>query len=96
MGASLSIYGAKALAHFIAQYPDDILAACKCYNRLMQPIVEKFQTNAKNNAASFLPDSQPNLEKFVNGFRVADDKTVQKIMTEPIVLTKDQENFIFH
>jgi len=96
MGASLSIYGAKALAHFIAQYPDDILVACKCYNRLMQPIVEKFQTNAKNNATSFLPDSQPNLEKFVDGFRVADDKAVQKIMTEPIVLTKDQENFIFH
>lgn len=96
MGASLSIYGAKALAHFIAKYPDDILTACDSYNRLMQPIVEKFQTNAKNNAASFLPKSQADLEKFVAGFRVADDKAVQKIMTEPIVLTKDQENFILN
>jgi len=96
MGASLSIYGAKALAHFIAKYPDDILTACDCYNRLMQPIVEKFQTNAKNNVASFLPKSQADLKKFVDGFRVADDKAVQKIMTEPIILTKDQENFIFN
>ncbi|RKO72081.1 FAD-binding protein [Sphingobacterium puteale] len=96
MGASLSIYGAKALAHYIAEYPDDILTACDSYNTLMQPIVEKFQTNAKNNAASFLPKSEADLEKFVNGFRAADDKAVQKIMTEPIVLTKDQENFILN
>ncbi|MBD1433745.1 FAD-dependent monooxygenase [Sphingobacterium sp. DN00404] len=96
MGASLSIYGAKALAHYIAEYPDDILTACNSYNTLMQPIVEKFQTNAKNNAASFLPKSEAELEKFVNGFRAADDKAVQKIMTEPIVLTKDQENFILN
>lgn len=96
MGASLSIYGAKALAHFIAEYPDDIFTACASYNRLMQPIIEKFQTNAKNNAASFLPKSDTDLEKFVNGFRAADDKAVQKIMTEPIVLTEDQENFLFN
>ncbi|MFC6100349.1 FAD-dependent monooxygenase [Olivibacter domesticus] len=94
MGASLSIYGAKALAHLIAEYPDDILTACDSYNTLMQPIVEKFRTNAKNNAASFLPKSEADLEKFVKGFRAANDKAVQKIMTEPIVLTKDQENFI--
>src|SRR5690606_34234976 len=49
MGASLSIYGSKALAHFIGKYPNDILTACKSYNTLMQPIIEKFQTNAKNN-----------------------------------------------
>jgi len=96
MGASLSIYGAKALSHFIEKYPDDILNACDCYNSLMQPIIEKFQTNAKNNAASFLPKSEADLEKFVDGFRTADDKAVQKIMTEPIVLTKDQENFILN
>src|SRR5690606_31626557 len=96
MGASLSIYGAKALAHYIAEYPDDILTACDSYNTLMQPIVEKFQTNAKNNAASFLPKSEAELEKFVNGFRAADDKAVQKIMTDPIVLTKNQENFILN
>ena len=96
MGASLSIYGAKALAHYISEYPDDILTACDSYNILMQPIVEKFQTNAKNNAASFLPKSEADLEKFVDGFRTADDKAVQKIMTDPIVLTKNQENFILN
>ena len=94
MGASLSIYGAKALTHFIAKYPENILTACDRYNRLMQPIIEKFQTNAKNNAASFLPKSEADLEKFVSGFRAADDTAIQQIMTEPIVLTKDQENFI--
>lgn len=96
MGASLSIYGAKALAHYIAEYPDDILTACDNYNTLMQPVVEKFQTNAKNNAASFLPKSEADLEKFVDGFRTADDKAVQKIMTDPIVLTKNQEDFILN
>lgn len=96
MGASLAIYGAKALSQFISRYPDDILTACDSYNNFMQPIIEKFQTNAKNNAASFLPESEANLEQFVNGFRAADDKAVQKIMTEPILLTKDQENFIIN
>ncbi|WP_157474810.1 FAD-dependent monooxygenase [Dyadobacter sp. Leaf189] len=96
MGASLSIFGAKALAHFIAEYPDDILKACEKYNRLMQPIIKKFQTNAKNNAASFIPKDKADLEKFVKKFRSASDKDVQKIMTEPIVLTKDQENFIIN
>ncbi|WP_031527381.1 FAD-dependent oxidoreductase [Dyadobacter crusticola] len=96
MGASLSIFGAKVLAHLIAEYPDDILAACEKYNRLMQPIIEKFQTNAKNNAASFIPKDEVDLEKFVKKFQSASDKDVQKIMTEPIVLTKDQENFIIN
>lgn len=93
MGASLSIYGAKALAHFIEEYPNDILTACDSYNRLMQPIIEKFQTNARNNAVSFIPKSEADLEKFVNGFRAATGDDVQKIMTEPIVLTEDQTNF---
>lgn len=93
MGASLSIYGAKALAHFMEEYPNDILTACESYNRLMQPIIEKFQTNARNNAASFIPKSEADLEKFVNGFRAATDNDIQKIMTEPIVLTEDQTNF---
>ncbi|WP_286856879.1 MULTISPECIES: FAD-dependent monooxygenase [Sphingobacterium] len=92
MGASLSIYGAKALAHFIGEYPNDILTACKSYNTLMQPIIEKFQTNAKNNAASFLPKSEADLEKFVESFRNASAIDVQKIMTDPIVLTKEQED----
>ncbi|SMP33592.1 FAD-dependent monooxygenase [Chryseobacterium profundimaris] len=96
MGASLSIFGAKALAHFIGEYPNDTVTACEKYNKLMQPIVEKFQTNAKNNAASFIPKSEEDLEEFVSNFRSATDKDVQKIMTDPIVLTKEQENFIIN
>lgn len=94
MGASLSIYGAKALAHFIALDTDDLGAACQKYNQLMQPVITKFQDNAKNNALSFLPENAFHLAKFVSKFRNASFSDVQKIMTDPIILTKDQENFI--
>ncbi|MDR6734769.1 FAD-dependent monooxygenase [Sphingobacterium sp. 2149] len=94
MGASLSIYGAKALAHYIALEPDDLPSACQKYNHLMQPVITKFQGNAKNNALSFLPENAFHLEKFVANFRNASFSDVQKIMTDPIVLTKDQENFM--
>lgn len=46
------------------------------------------------NAASFLPKNEADLEKFVAGFRNASAIDVQKIMTDPIVLTKKQENFL--
>lgn len=94
MGASLSIYGAKALAHFIALDTDDLGAACLKYNQLMQPVITKFQDNAKNNALSFLPENAFHLAKFVSKFRNASFSDVRKIMTDPIILTKDQENFI--
>lgn len=94
MGASLSIYGAKALAHFIALDTDDLGAACQKYNQLMQPVITKFQNNAKNNALSFLPENAFHLAKFVSKFRNASFSDVRKIMTDPIILTKDQENFI--
>lgn len=94
MGASLSIYGAKALAHFIALDTDDLGAACQKYNQLMQPVITKFQDNAKNNALSFLPENAFHLAKFVSKFRNASFSDVQKIMTDPIILTRDQENFI--
>lgn len=93
MGASLSIYGAKALAHFIAEHPNDLKTACSNYNTMMQPLIRKFQGNAKNNAASFIPDSEEKLNQFVHSFRAASDEDVQKIMTAPIVLTEDQLNF---
>lgn len=93
MGASLSIYGAKALAHFLQESSNDSKRALSNYNRLMQPIIAKFQGNAKNNAASFIPDSKEKLERFVHSFRAASDEEVQKIMTAPIVLTHDQLNF---
>lgn len=93
MGASLSIYGAKALAHFIHENPDDLKTACARYDTLMQPIIQKFQGNAKMNAASFIPDSQEKLNQFVQSFRAASEADVQKIMIDPIVLTADQLNF---
>ncbi len=93
MGASLSIYGAKALSHFISKTPDDLRSACNNYNILMQPIIHKFQGNARNNASSFIPADVQRLDRFVNTFRSASDIELKKIMTDPIVLTEDQLNF---
>lgn len=93
MGASLSIYGAKALAHFIQQYPEDVESACAKYDQLMQPIIQKFQANARNNAASFIPANQERLDQFVKTFRTASEADVKRIMTDPIVLDEDQLNF---
>lgn len=93
MGASLSIYGAKALSHFISKSPDDVRSACGNYNQLMQPIIGKFQLNARNNASSFIPADEQRLDQFVNSFRAASDIELKRIMTDPIVLTEDQLNF---
>jgi 2-polyprenyl-6-methoxyphenol hydroxylase-like FAD-dependent oxidoreductase len=57
MGASLSIYGAKALVHFIGRSPNDLNKALTDFNSLMQPIILKFQRNARKNAKTFLPMS---------------------------------------
>ncbi|WP_027387795.1 FAD-dependent monooxygenase [Chryseobacterium gregarium] len=93
MGASLSIYGAKALAHFIGKTPHNLKLACRNYNSLMQPVIKKFQDNAKNNAASFIPENEDRLNQFVNSFRAATDAKLRQIMTDPITLTEDQLNF---
>lgn len=93
MGASLSIYGAKALAHFIAKTPGDLTSACKSYNTLIQPIIQKFQGNAKKNAADFIPGNEERLDQFVHSFRSASDMDLQRIMTDPILLTEDQLSF---
>jgi len=93
MGASLSIYGAKALSHFIIKSHDDVRSACGNYNQLMQPIICKFQLNARNNASSFIPADEQRLDQFVNSFRAASDIELKRIMTDPIVLTEDQLNF---
>ncbi|MGN7786504.1 FAD-dependent oxidoreductase [Niabella sp. 22666] len=94
MGASLSIYGAKALAYFISINAVDLASACNRYNALMQPVIKKFQTNAKNNASSFIPKNKEQLHHFVSSFRNASDADIKRIMTEPIVLTEEQINFI--
>lgn len=93
MGASLSIFGAKALSHFISKTPNDLKSACSYYNLLMQPIIHKFQDNARNNASSFIPADAEKLHQFVNTFKAASDVELKKIMTDPIVLTEDQLKF---
>ncbi|MCK7555594.1 FAD-dependent monooxygenase [Chitinophaga sedimenti] len=93
MGASLSIYGAKAPAHFISKTPENLTLACKNYNTLMQPLIQKFQGNARKNAASFIPKSEERLHQFVHAFRSASDDDLQKIMTDPIILTEEQLSF---
>ena len=93
MGASLSIYGAKALSHYISKTPDDLKSACNNYNLWMQPIIHKFQDNARNNASSFIPADSQRLEQFVSTFSKASDAELKKIMTDPIILTENQLNF---
>jgi 2-polyprenyl-6-methoxyphenol hydroxylase-like FAD-dependent oxidoreductase len=94
MGASLSIYGAKALAHFLNQSPDDVNEALQSYNSLMQPLVGKFQGNARNNAKSFIPDNDAELKRFTHLFGTVTEDEVSKMMTDQLVLTENQLNFI--
>ncbi|MEZ2440280.1 FAD-dependent monooxygenase [Chitinophaga sp. RCC_12] len=93
MGASLSIYGAKALSHFLAQSPDNLAISLDRYNELMQPIRKKFQENARNNAKSFIPKNEADLIRFGSLFKNASDEEVSKMMTEQLILTEDQLNF---
>jgi 2-polyprenyl-6-methoxyphenol hydroxylase-like FAD-dependent oxidoreductase len=95
MGASLSIYGAKALAHFISQSLDDISLACQQYNSLMQPIIEKFQRNARSNAETFLPKNEATLEAFTTFFSKSSEADLYQRMTAQLVLTDDQLHFIY-
>lgn len=94
MGASLSIYGAKALAHFIGQSPGDIALACQKYNAIMQPVIAKFQGNARSNAASFLPRDETRLDSFKAAFRNTSESMLQKRLADQVVLTDDQLQFI--
>lgn len=95
MGASLSIYGAKALAHFMSQSPDDIILACQHYNSLMQPIIEKFQRNARSNSETFLPKNEATLKAFTTFFSTSSDADLYTRMTAQLVLTDDQLRFIY-
>ena len=94
MGASLSIYGAKALAHFLSQSANDISTSLINYDKLMKPIVKKFQENARNNARSFIPGSEADLSRFLQLFNTASDAEVRRMMTEQLVLTAEQKKFI--
>jgi 2-polyprenyl-6-methoxyphenol hydroxylase-like FAD-dependent oxidoreductase len=93
MGASLSIYGAKALTHFLEQSPGDITLAGKKYNALMQPIITKFQDNARRNATSFLPKDKQGLDAFKAAFSNPSESVLQKRLAEQVVLTDNQLQF---
>ncbi|PST84944.1 hypothetical protein C7T94_02145 [Pedobacter yulinensis] len=94
MGASLSIYGAKVLSHFLAQLPDGLNEALQRYNSLMQPIISKFQGNARNNARSFIPDNEADLKRFTALFGSATEDEVSRMMTDQLVLTENQLKFL--
>ena len=94
MGASLSIYGAKALAHFMKKSPDDLAGAIQRYDSLMQPISRKFRNNARNNAESFIPDDEVELKRFTDLFSTASEDEISRVMTAQIALTPQQLNFL--
>lgn len=96
MGASLSIYGAKALAHFLSQSSNDISTSLVNYDKLMKPIIKKFQDNARNNARSFIPKSEADFSRFSQLFKTASDSEVSKMMTDQLFLTAEQNKFIIN
>jgi 2-polyprenyl-6-methoxyphenol hydroxylase-like FAD-dependent oxidoreductase len=94
MGASLSIYGAKALSYFIEKYPEDIHMALRDYNEIMQPIIAKFQRNAKRTAVSLLPRSAGRhwLTSFM--IRLAPRSFITNRMSKEFSLTEAQRIFL--
>jgi 2-polyprenyl-6-methoxyphenol hydroxylase-like FAD-dependent oxidoreductase len=93
MGASLAIYGAKALVHFIDQQPNDINKALEDFNKLMQPIVLKFQNNARKNAKTFLPMNNTRLK--LNDFllKYTPDYFITRKLSGELTLTDQQRKF---
>jgi 2-polyprenyl-6-methoxyphenol hydroxylase-like FAD-dependent oxidoreductase len=94
MGASLAIYGAKALVHFIGQSPDDVDGALERFNQLMQPVIFKFQQNARKNARTFLPASNRSLELNNIIFKYVPNYFISKKMSGELTLTDRQKNFL--
>jgi 2-polyprenyl-6-methoxyphenol hydroxylase-like FAD-dependent oxidoreductase len=93
MGASLSIYGAKALSYFLEQNARDISKALQSYNDCLQPVIEKFQKNAGRNTASFLPQNAA--KYFYRSFllRIAPESVISNRMSRELGLTEKQKVF---
>lgn len=94
MGASLSIYGAKALAHYVESFPYDLSKALENYNSLMHPIIQKFQRNTRKNVRTFLPMDKMNLRAINILFRCIPLSFITKRMGNELSLTKSQKNFV--
>lgn len=92
MGASLSIFGAKALVHFIANAPNSLDKALDNYNKLMQPIILKFQNSARNNLKTFLPMSKISLALNNFVFKYIPKYFITKVSKE-LTLTNEQRDF---
>jgi 2-polyprenyl-6-methoxyphenol hydroxylase-like FAD-dependent oxidoreductase len=95
MGASLAIYGAKALVHFIDQLPGDMDKALDNFNKLMQPIILKFQDNARKNAKTFLPMSNTSLSLNNILLEHIPDYFISKKISGELTLTVEQRKFQF-
>ncbi len=93
MGASLSLYGAKALGYFLEQNPGDISKALQCYNDCLQPVIEKFQKNAGKNTASFLPQNAT--KYFFRNFllKIVPASIISNRMSRELGLTEKQKVF---
>ncbi len=93
MGASLSVYGAKALSHFLEQHPNDIPKALQCYNDSLQPVIEKFQKNAGRNTASFLPQNATKYFFRSLLLKMAPESAISNRMGRELGLTEKQKVF---
>jgi 2-polyprenyl-6-methoxyphenol hydroxylase-like FAD-dependent oxidoreductase len=94
MGASLAIYGAKALVHFIDLSPDNVDGALERFNQLMQPVILKFQRNARKNARTFLPANNRSLQLNNFVFKYVPDYLISKKISGELTLTERQKNFL--
>jgi len=93
MGASLSIYGAKALAGFINDSPNDLNKALENFNSLMQPVILKFQGNARKNAKAFLPMTTFSLSMKNIILKYMPVSMITKKLSKDLILTQQQRNF---
>jgi len=94
MGASLSIFGAKTLAHCLSNSPNNLQKALSNYNSLMQPVIQKFQSNARRNIKTFLPAGKMKLWLMNVMFRFIPLSFITKKMNSELSLPDSQREFI--
>ncbi len=94
MGASLSIFGARALAQYLHDFPGDLPKALENYNGLLQPVINKFQSNARKNAGKFLPMNKMKLSLMNTLFKFIPLSAITKKMNSELSLTTDQRKFV--
>lgn len=90
MGASLGIFGAKALTHFLSDSAGRLPTAFERYNTLMQPIIQKFQTNARANAKTFLPMSKRALRLNDLIMKLVPSAIISRKIGNELTLTKNE------